>query len=88
MDVQRLKTGYLREDDWSKLTEAYSLLYEAPIYIDDSPDVTLTEIRTKSRRLAIEAHTEIVFVDYLQLIRSEQRIENRVLEISQITRWT
>ena len=86
VDVQRLKTGYLREDDWSKLTEAYSLLYEAPIYIDDSPDVTLTEIRTKSRRLAIEAHTEIVFVDYLQLIRSEQRIENRVLEISQITR--
>ena len=86
VDVQRLKTGYLREDDWSKLTEAYSLLYEAPIYFDDSPDVTLTEIRTKSRRLAIEAHTEIIFVDYLQLIRSEQRIENRVLEISQITR--
>jgi len=71
VDVQRLKTGYLREDDWSKLTEAYSLLYEAPIYIDDSPDVTLTEIRTKSRRLAIEAHTEIVlWIIYSSSVRS------------------
>jgi len=86
VDMQRLKTGYLREEDFSKLTEAYSLLYEAPIYIDDSPDATLTDIRTKSRRLKIEAKIGIIFVDYLQLIRSEQRVENRVLEISQITR--
>ncbi|MEF3245327.1 MAG: replicative DNA helicase [Caldisericaceae bacterium] len=86
VDMQRLKTGYLRDEDFSKITEAYSELYEAPIYIDDSPDVTLTDIRTKSRRLKIEAKVGIIFVDYLQLIRSEQRVENRVLEISQITR--
>jgi replicative DNA helicase len=86
VDMMRLKTGYLRDEDWPKLTEAYSSLYEAPIYIDDSPDVTLNDIRTKSRRLAIEAKIEIIFIDYLQLIRSEQKVENRVLEISQITR--
>ncbi len=86
VDMQRLKTGYLRDEDFSKITEAYSELYEAPIYIDDSPDVTLTDIRTKSRRLKIESKVGIIFVDYLQLIRSEQRVENRVLEISQITR--
>ncbi|MGC9100556.1 MAG: replicative DNA helicase [Caldisericum sp.] len=86
VDMMRLKTGYLRDEDWPKLTEAYSNLYEAPIYIDDSPDVTLNDIRTKSRRLKIEAKVEVIFIDYLQLIRSEQKVENRVLEISQITR--
>uniref|UniRef100_A0A7C4Y540 Replicative DNA helicase n=1 Tax=Caldisericum exile TaxID=693075 RepID=A0A7C4Y540_9BACT len=86
VDMMRIKTGFLRDEDWPKLTEAYSALSEAPIFIDDSPDLTLNDIRTKSRRLKIEGHAAIIFVDYLQLIRSEQKIENRVLEISQITR--
>jgi len=86
VDMQRLRTGYLREDDWTRLTEAYSILYEAPIYIDDSPELSLVGIRTKARRLKIEANIDLVIVDYLQLIRSEQKVENRVIEISNITR--
>ncbi len=86
VDMQRLKTGYLRDDDWPKLTDAYGSLYEAPIFIDDSPDSSLVDIRTKTRRLKIEANIDILMIDYLQLIRSEQRIENRVMEISQMTR--
>jgi replicative DNA helicase len=86
VDMQRLKTGYLRDEDWTKLTEAYGALYEAPIYIDDSPDGSLMDIRAKSRRLKIETNIELIIIDYLQLVRMEQRVENRVIEISQITR--
>jgi replicative DNA helicase len=86
VDLNRLKTGFLREDDWPKLTDAYSELYEAPIFVDDSPDLTLVDIRTKARRLKMEANIDMLIIDYLQLIHSDQRIENRVLEISQITR--
>jgi replicative DNA helicase len=86
VDMQRLKTGYLRDEDWTRLTEAYGALYEAPIYIDDSPDVSLIDIRAKSRRLKIETNIELIIIDYLQLSRMETRVENRVMEISQITR--
>jgi replicative DNA helicase len=86
VDMQRLKTGYLRDEDWTRLTEAYGALYEAPIYIDDSPDVSLVDIRAKSRRLKIETNIELIVIDYLQLSRMETRVENRVVEISQITR--
>lgn len=86
VDMQRLKTGYLRDEDWTRLTEAYGALYEAPIYIDDSPDVSLVDIRAKSRRLKIETNIDIIIIDYLQLARMETRVENRVVEISLITR--
>ncbi len=86
VNLQRLKTGYLAESDWPKLTEAYGNLFEAKIFIDDSTDVTLTDIRAKARRLKIEQNIDIVIVDYLQLIRSKGRVENRVIEISNITR--
>lgn len=86
VDLQRLKTGFLREEDWPRLTDAYSELYEAPVFIDDSPDLTLVDIRTKARRLEMEANIDMLIIDYLQLIHSNQRVENRVLEISQITR--
>lgn len=85
VDMQRMRTGFLREEDWTMLTEAYGDLYEAPIYIDDSPDAALIDLRTKARRLKIEANIDLVIVDYLQLVHTE-RAENRVIEISQITR--
>ncbi len=86
VDMQRLKTGYLRDEDWTRLTEAYGALYDSPIYIDDSPDASLVDIRAKSRRLKIETNIDLIIIDYLQLARMEQRVENRVMEISQITR--
>ncbi len=86
VDLQRLKTGFLSESDWPKLTEAYGELYEAKIFIDDSTDTTLTDIRMKARKLKLEQDIDIVIIDYLQLIRSRGRAENRVIEISNITR--
>ncbi len=86
VNLQRLKTGFLTEQDWPKLTEAYSNLFEARIFIDDSPDVTLTDIRAKSRRMKVEEDVDLIIIDYLQLIRSKERFENRVIEISNITR--
>ncbi len=86
VNLQRLKTGYLSESDWPKLTEAYGNLYEAKIFIDDSTDATLTDIRAKARRLKIEQDIDLIIIDYLQLIRSRGRVENRVIEISNITR--
>jgi len=86
VDMQRLKTGYLRDEDWGRITEAYGSLYEAPIFIDDSPDISLTEIKAKARRLKIESNISLVIVDYLQLIRSRTKVENRVIEISNIMR--
>jgi replicative DNA helicase len=86
VNLQRLKTGFLTEQDWPKLTEAYSNLFEARIFIDDSPDVTLTDIRAKARRMKVEEDIDVIIVDYLQLIRSKERFENRVIEISNITR--
>lgn len=86
VDMQRLRTGYLRDEDWNKLTAAYGDLYEAPIFIDDSPDITVNEIRAKARRLKIENDISLIIVDYLQLIRSKGKVENRVIEISNITR--
>jgi len=86
VDMQRLKTGYLRDEDWGRLTDAYGSLYEAPIFIDDSPDISLIEIKAKARRLKIESNISLIIVDYLQLIRSKGRVENRVIEVSNITR--
>ncbi len=86
VNLYRLKTGYLSDRDWPKLTEAYSNLFESRIFIDDSTDITLTDIRAKARRLKIEQNIDLLIIDYLQLIRSKGRVENRVIEISNITR--
>ena len=86
VDAQRLKTASLSDTGWKKLTRALGRLSEAPIYIDDSASITATEIRAKARRLKIEMGLGLVIVDYLQLMRGRNRIENRVQEISDIAR--
>ena len=86
VDMQRVRTGLLRDEDWNKLTLAYGDLYEAPIFIDDTPDISINEIRAKARRLKIENDISLIIIDYLQLIRSKEKVENRVIEISNITR--
>jgi replicative DNA helicase len=86
VDSQRLKTASLSDTGWKKLTRALGRLSEAPIYIDDSASITATEIRAKARRLKIEMGLGLVIVDYLQLMRGRNRIENRVQEISDIAR--
>ncbi len=82
----RLRTGFLKEQDWPKLTRAAGVLSEAPIYIDDTPAMTVTEMRAKARRLKTEYDIGLVVVDYLQLMRGRGNVQSREQEISDISR--
>lgn len=84
IDAWKLKTGKLSEEDFSKLSNAMGELAEAPIYIDDTPALSILEMRTKARRLQVEHGLDLVVVDYLQLARS-RNLENRVQEVSEIS---
>ena len=84
IDAWRLKTGKLTEDDFTKLSNAMGELAEAPLYIDDTPALTILEMRTKARRLQVEVGADLLIVDYLQLARSRY-LENRVQEVSEIS---
>jgi replicative DNA helicase len=86
VDSQRVRNGFFSDHDWNRLTDAAESLAEAPIYIDDSPDVTAMEIRAKARRLMLEKGLGMVIVDYLQLMRASTSSERRDLEISEISR--
>lgn len=84
IDAWKLKTGKLSEDDFTSLSNAMGELAEAPIYIDDTPGLTILEMRTKARRLQVEHGVDLLIVDYLQLAHS-RRLENRVQEVSEIS---
>jgi replicative DNA helicase len=86
IDAHKLRTGYLADRHWSSLTTAAGLLSESQIYIDDTPAMTVLEMRSKARRLKAEADVGLVIVDYLQLMRGLGRPENRQQEISEISR--
>jgi len=86
IDANRLRTGKLQEEDWPKLTMAMGRLADAPIFIDDSANVTVLEMRAKLRRLQSEHGLGIVIIDYLQLLNSHRRSDNRQQEISEISR--
>ncbi len=84
IDAWKLKTGKLNEDDFTALSNAMGELAEAPLYIDDTPALSILEMRTKARRLQSEYGLDVLFVDYLQLARS-RNLENRVQEVSEIS---
>ncbi|RLD14830.1 MAG: replicative DNA helicase, partial [Caldiserica bacterium] len=86
VNFHRLRTGIFSDEDWKKLGRAYGPLYDAPIYIDDSSDISVLEIRTKARRLKSKENLGMIVVDYLQLMHLRRKVENRVQEISEITR--
>jgi len=86
VDAHKLRTGYLADKHWSRLTTAAGLLSESKIYIDDTPAMTILEMRSKARRLKAEVDIGLVIVDYLQLMRGVGRQENRTQEISEISR--
>lgn len=86
IDSQKLRTGQLNSDDeWTKLTDACDKLYQAPIYIDDTPGISVTEMRSKARRLNAEHGLDLIIVDYLQLMQGRSS-ESRQQEISEISR--
>jgi replicative DNA helicase len=88
IDSQRLRTGFLEEMDFARLAPAMNSLAEAPIFIDDTPNITTMELRTKARRLQAESGLDLVIVDYLQLMQSsvQSRDANRVQEVAEISR--
>ena len=87
VESQRLRSGSLAPDDWPRLTAACSKLAKAPIYVDDTGSITLMEIRSKARRLkSREPNLGLIVIDYLQLMTSGTNAENRVQEVSQISR--
>jgi replicative DNA helicase len=86
VDATKLRTGYLESDDWEKLTMAIGSLSEANIYIDDTPAIHVSEIRARCRRLKQEKGLGMVIIDYLQLVHSKNRGDNRQQEVSEISR--
>ena len=87
VDSNKVRTGKLEEEDWAKLAEAIGPLSAANIYIDDTPGISITEIRAKCRKLQVEKHIGMVIIDYLQLIQgTNKRGGSREQEISEISR--
>lgn len=85
VDGQRMKGGYLTDEDWPRLTQAAAMLSEAPIYIDDTPGLSSFEVRAKCRRLARTQGLSCVIIDYLQLMRVKGKVESREREIAEIS---
>lgn len=86
VDSERLRTGRLQESDWPKLSQAMGRLAEAPLFIDDTPGINMMEIRSKSRRLKQKHGLSLIIVDYLQLMQSHRRVENRAQEVAELSR--
>ncbi|MBW2305063.1 MAG: replicative DNA helicase [Deltaproteobacteria bacterium] len=86
IDAKRLRTGFLRDRDWMKLTEAANHLSSLPIFIDDTSGIGVLEMKAKCRRLAKKTPLAMVVVDYMQLIQGRKSAESRQLEISEISR--
>src|SRR6185295_13142790 len=86
VDAHKVRTGYLTKDDYSRLIEGLATVARAPLYIDDSSTLTVMEMRAKARRLKAERGLGLIIVDYLQLMSGYGRVENRVQEISGISR--
>ena len=86
LDSQRVRIGDLEADDWERLTHASEILSKAPIYIDDTPAISILEMRAKSKRLKMEKGLGVVMVDYLQLMQPRAPRENRQQEITEISR--
>lgn len=86
IDSQKIRRGALQEQDWQRLSSAVGRLAEAPIFIDDSPNITLMEMRAKCRRLKAKSGLGMVIVDYLQLMQGPRKTENRQQEVSEISR--
>ncbi len=84
---EKLRSGQIQDDDWTRLAEALGPMSEAPIYFDDATDVNVSSIRAKCRKLKLEKDIKLVIIDYIQLMSSGKRnAENRQTEIAEITR--
>ena len=86
LKLHSLRTGKLTDDDWERLSKVTSRIENAPLYIDDSPNLTMMEIRAKARRMKQRYDLKLVVIDYLQLMSSGKKVENRQVEVSEFSR--
>ena len=84
--LHSMRTGQMSEDDWTRLARRMSEVVDAPLFIDDSPNMSMMEIRAKCRRLKQRHDLKLVIIDYLQLMSSPRRVENRQQEVSEMSR--
>ena len=84
--LQHMRKGTMRDEDWTRLARTMGEVTDAPLYIDDSPNMTLVEIRAKCRRLKQRDDLKMVVIDYLQLMSSGKRVESRQQEVSEFSR--
>src|SRR6185437_6966816 len=84
--LHHMRTGQLSDDDWTRLARRMSEVADAPLFIDDSPNMSMMEIRAKCRRLKQRQDLKLVIIDYLQLMSSPKRVENRQQEVSELSR--
>ena len=81
-----LRSGQLSDDDWTKLARRMGEISEAPLFVDDTPNMNLMEIRAKARRLKQRHDLKLIVVDYLQLMTSPKRVESRQQEVAELSR--
>jgi replicative DNA helicase len=86
VDSGRMRTGQINREDWQNLAQAAGLLSDLPIFIDDTPGLTIMELRAKARRIMSESGLGMIIIDYLQLMRSGTKVDSREQEISEISR--
>ena len=86
VSLQTMRTGQMSDDDWARLARRMSEVADAPLFIDDSPNMSMMEIRSKCRRLKQRHDLRMVIIDYLQLMSSPKRVENRQQEVSEMSR--
>lgn len=86
VDAQSMRTGNLKEEDWFKLMESATTVGDSPLIIDDTPSISVGELRSKCRKFKLEKNLGLVIIDYLQLMTSGKKVESHQLEISDISR--
>ena len=86
VSLQSMRTGQMNDDDWARLARRMSEVADAPLFIDDSPNMSMMEIRAKCRRLKQRHDLKFIIIDYLQLMSSPRRVENRQQEVSELSR--
>ncbi len=86
VDAQNLRTGQLSDEDWEKLIESAGTIGRSNLFIDDTPSISIAELRTKCRKLSLEHNLSMIIIDYLQLMSGNGRAESRQQEVSEISR--
>jgi len=86
IELQRMRSGRLSEEDWQRMVDKTTQISSAPLFIDDSPNLTMMEIRAKARRMKQKFDLKLVVIDYMQLMTSGKKVESRQLEVSEFSR--